>query len=120
TANDSANASKDTVTSVSITSFTDPVTAANQLNVAVSGTAEAGDSIDLTVSDGTVAHDVTDSATATGGTWSFSGLDLSGLDDGAITYSFPTRRSSDLTANDSANASKDTAAPAIAIDTVTD
>ena len=40
TATDSKSATKDTVTTVAITAFTDPVTAANQLNGSVSGTAE--------------------------------------------------------------------------------
>ena len=74
----------------------------------MSGTAEAGDTIALTVSDGTPAHDVTGSTTATGGTWSFSGLDLSGLDDGTITYSVVATDAVGNTATDSETASKDT------------
>ena len=108
TATDSETASKDTVTTVAITAFTDPVTAANQLNGSVSGTAEAGDTIALTGSDGTPAYDVTGSTTATGGTRSFLGPDLCGLDDGTITYSVVATDAVGNTATDSATASKDT------------
>src|SRR5439155_1013786 len=106
----------DTSTSVSITAETDPVTGANQASAAVSGTSEAGDSIDLTVSDGTPAHDVTDSTTANGsGDWSFSGLDLSGLDDGSITYAVDAADSVGNTASDSVGATVDTVAPTASI-----
>ena len=109
TATDSQSANKDTVTNVSIAAWTDPVTFANQGNASASGTSEAGDTIDLTVSDGTVAHDVTASTSADGsGNWSFTGLDLSGLDDGPISYSVKATDAVGNTATDSQSANKDT------------
>src|SRR6202008_459049 len=84
-ANDSKTATKDTVTNVAITSVTDPVTHVNQGNASASGSSEAGDTIDLKGSDG--IHAVTASTSADGsGNWSFTGLDLSSLNDGPITY----------------------------------
>ncbi|MCU1461831.1 MAG: putative internalin [Acidimicrobiales bacterium] len=97
----------DTTTSVAITLVTDPVTTANDTSAAASGTAEPGDSVDLTVADGTPAHNVTDSTTAdsTTGAWSFTSLNLSALS-GPITYSVVATDGAGNTASDSASAAK--------------
>src|SRR5947209_10977477 len=81
---DSLGATKDTVTTVSISTVTDPVYSGNNTNAEACGTAASSETIDLSFSDGTPAHDFTDSTTATGGTRSFTVEDLSGLDDGPI------------------------------------
>jgi hypothetical protein len=56
--------------------------------VQVTGTAEAGASVILTVKDAGAAHTVTRSVTASGtGAWSVTGLNLTSLNDGPVTYS---------------------------------
>ncbi|MCH6471552.1 Ig-like domain-containing protein [Sinomonas sp. 5-5] len=56
-------------------------------SVTVSGTAEAGATVGLQITDAGAAHTVTGSATADGsGNWSVTGLNLSTLSDGQITY----------------------------------
>jgi hypothetical protein len=60
------------------------VTASNETNVSASGTADPGDSISVKITDGT--HTTTAvTTTATGGTWSVSGIDATSLTDGTIT-----------------------------------
>jgi hypothetical protein len=107
---------KDTVApAVAITAWTHPVNNADKAAASISGTGENGDSIDLTVSDGTPAHNVIDSTTVAGGTWSFSGLVLTGLDDGSIGYTVVETDGAGNTANDTKTATKDVVAPAVAM-----
>ena len=116
TANDSKTAAKDTVTNVSITNWTDPINAGNQTNVSASGTAEAADTVKLTISDAGNAHSVGPfTTTATGGHWSFSGIDVSSLNDGTITYSVTATDGVGNAATDSETATKDTVAPTVTI-----
>ncbi|MCZ2403961.1 hypothetical protein IV498_12420 [Paenarthrobacter sp. Z7-10] len=64
------------------------VNSANRTNVPVSGTAEAGSTVSLRVTDAGAVHTVLRTATAGGsGAWSVTGLDLSALNDGALTFS---------------------------------
>lgn len=61
---------------------------ANKSNVPVTGTAEAGASVTLTVADAGSAHTASQTVTANGsGSWSTSGLNLSTLNDGTLAYS---------------------------------
>lgn len=63
------------------------VNSANVANVPVSGTAEAGAAVTLVVTDAGAAHTVTQTAAASGtGAWSTTGLNLSALNQGAVTY----------------------------------
>ncbi|WP_426997033.1 OmpL47-type beta-barrel domain-containing protein [Pseudarthrobacter sp. N5] len=63
------------------------VNSANVAAVPVSGTAEAGASVSLTIRDVGSAHTVPAATTASGtGTWSFSTLNLTTLNDGTLTY----------------------------------
>ncbi|MFK0009844.1 Ig-like domain-containing protein [Paenarthrobacter sp. NPDC090520] len=91
------------------------ITASNVSNVSVTGTAEANSTIVLTVTDAGAAHTVTQTRTANGsGSWSTSGLNLSTLNDGTITYS---ARATDAAGNTSQpgldTSSKDATAPTV-------
>ncbi len=91
------------------------VNSANVANVPVSGTAEAGAAVTLVVTDAGAAHSVTQTATASGtGAWSTTGLNLSSLNQGAVTY---TATATDAAGNTGASATttktKDTLAPGL-------
>jgi hypothetical protein len=75
---------KDTVAHVRLTSATHPVTAANQTNVTLAGTAENGSTISVTATDGRLTTTPA-FASVTAGTWIVH-LDVSSLKDGVITY----------------------------------
>ncbi|MDQ0922323.1 hypothetical protein QF038_000831 [Pseudarthrobacter sp. W1I19] len=90
-------------------------------NLQVSGTAEAGVVVTLTVS-GTGRPPVIGQATATLGTWSVTGLDVTGFSDGSLTFSAAT---SDAAGNSAAVTApgpntKDVAVPAVFSITGTD
>ncbi len=100
-----ATATKDTVAPAAPT-LTVPatVTGANVASVAVSGSAEAGATVSLTVTDTGAAHTVTATATANGsGTWSITGLNLTSLSDGQLTF---TATATDAAGNTSAPATQ--------------
>lgn len=91
------------------------VNSANVANVPVSGTAEAGAAVTLVVTDAGAAHSVTQTATASGtGAWSTTGLNLSALNQGAVTY---TATATDAAGNTGASVAvaktKDTLAPGL-------
>jgi hypothetical protein len=78
---------KDTVAPAAPT-LTTPQTYVNSGNVTnfpVNGTAEAGSSVTLTVTDA-AGHSVTRTVNSSGTTWSVTGLNLSSLDDTALTF----------------------------------
>ncbi|MFE4198683.1 hypothetical protein ACFRJ9_22775 [Paenarthrobacter sp. NPDC056912] len=92
------------------------VTVSTAANVPVTGTAEANSTVVLTVTDAGAAHTVTQTRTANGsGAWSTSGLNLSTLNDGPITYS---ARATDAAGNTGLpgtdTSSKDATAPTVA------
>ena len=96
------------------------VNAANAAGVDVDVTLPASslssDTVGLTVSDGTPAHDVTAStaAPAGAGTVSFTGLDLSGLDDGPLTImAVATSSYGDGSGSTSITRTKDTVDPVV-------
>ncbi|MBT2532260.1 hypothetical protein J7E83_09000 [Arthrobacter sp. ISL-48] len=91
------------------------VNAANVANVPVNGSAEAGASVALVVTDAGAAHSVSQTATASGGgAWSATGLNLTTLNDGAVAY---TATATDAAGNTGTSASvsrtKDTLAPGL-------
>ena len=110
TATNSLIVQKDTVTEVEITSVPESINPDNQTNTEIGGTGEAGATITLLVSDG--VHDALEFSIAVspGGTWSISGIDVSGLDDGTITYSVTAMDDYLNMATDSAEVLKDTEA----------
>jgi hypothetical protein len=111
-----ATATKDTTSpgapTLSVPTY---VNNANVAAVPVSGTAESGGTVALTVTDAGAAHTVTASTTVSGtGTWSFSNLNLSTLNQGTLTYS---AIASDAAGNTgtatTASDTKDTVAPSV-------
>ena len=109
-ATDMFTATKDTVApAVAVTSATNPIGSANQSAVSVGGTGDDGANISVTASDGTHTSN-TVTTVVSGGTWSVSGIDVSGLDDGPVTF---TATATDALQNHSASAAvsaKDTVA----------
>jgi hypothetical protein len=94
---------------VTMTSATNPVTATNATNVSASGTVEVGATVSVAVTDGT--HTVTKLATTDGtGGWFVTGIDVTGLNDGTITYTATATDSSSNTATATQTATKNTAA----------
>lgn len=93
------------------------VNLANNRNVPVTGTAEPGASVTLTVTDAVPAHTVvTQPVTADGttGAWNISGLDLSTLNDGTISYSAVAKAAADNTSATATTTSvKDTVPPSV-------
>jgi Bacterial Ig-like domain len=93
---------------------TNPVNSTTQTAASISGTSESGAAIALTVSDGT--HTVSGSTTASGTSWSITGINLSTLNDGSFSYSV---KATDAAGNTglaaTLTASKDTVAPGAAI-----
>lgn len=93
------------------------VNSASKSNVPVTGTAEAGATVTLTVSDGVPAHTVTKIVAADGsGVWNTSGLDLTSLNDGTISYSAVAKDAAGNTGPASTptpTSTKDTAAPVV-------
>ena len=128
TVNDTTNAAsgsktstKDTVApAVSITSVTNPITQANQTSASASGTGEVGATISLVASDGTNLTTAKTTTVDANGNWSISSINLSSLADGAITFSATATDAVGNMAPDEMTATKDTAAPAVAITSVTD
>jgi Bacterial Ig-like domain len=110
-----ATDTKDTVAPVA-SSLTVPayVNTANVTAVPVSGTAEAGTTITLTAADTVPAHTVTTATTASAaGAWSFTTLNLAGLDQGTLTYTATVKDAAGNTgAPATATDTKDTVAPA--------
>ncbi|MFK4297493.1 hypothetical protein ABH924_002643 [Arthrobacter sp. GAS37] len=91
------------------------VNIANKSNVSVTGTAEAGASVTLTVTDAGSVHSTNQTVTANGsGAWSVTGLDLSTFNDGTITYSaFAQDAAGNTGPAANATSPKDTVAPTV-------
>ncbi|WP_442543157.1 OmpL47-type beta-barrel domain-containing protein [Arthrobacter sp. KN11-1C] len=91
------------------------VNIANKSNVQVTGTAEPGTSVTLTVSDAGSAHTVTQTVTTGGsGAWSTSGLNLAALNDGTTSYGAVAKDAADNTGPAAtATSVKDTLAPVV-------
>src|SRR5207253_680441 len=72
---------------VAVTNVTGPVDNGNQANGGAVGTAAPGATISLVVSDGNGHSTTAVTALANGsGAWTITGVDLSGLDNGTLTY----------------------------------
>ena len=114
----SSNTTPATLVSVAINSVTSPVNSTNQTNTTASGTGTAGATISLVATDGSTTTSPLTTTVSSAGNWSISGVDIFALNDGTITYK-ATATVSGTTANSTRTTTKDTAAPAIAISTVT-
>lgn len=97
-----------TTTAVAITTWTSPINAGNQTAAAITGTADPGAAIALTISDG--VKTIAALTTATAGHWSFAGLNLSALKDGTITFNVKAVDSLGNTATATATSPKTAAA----------
>ncbi|HTQ39322.1 MAG TPA: Ig-like domain repeat protein [Pirellulales bacterium] len=111
---------KDTVApSVSITTVTSPINLANQTSTAISGTGTAGDTISVVASDGTHSTTAQTTPVPVGGSWSITGINVSALNDGTITYTVTATDAASNTTTTSKTATKNTTVPSVAITTVT-
>ncbi|MCE9546845.1 MAG: cadherin-like domain-containing protein [Planctomycetia bacterium] len=106
---------------VTITTVTDPINAGSASSTSASGGGDPNLAISVVASDGTTTTPAqTTTSDGTTGAWSVSGIDVSGLLDGKITYTVTGTDASNQTANASLGATKDTVPPTIAITLVTD
>lgn len=71
---------------VALTSVPSQINLANAANTSVSGTGDVGASISVVADDGTLVTPVVTTTVAADGTWTISGINVTGLHDGAITY----------------------------------
>jgi hypothetical protein len=83
----------------------------NKTNASASGSVEAGATVSVTVTDGTTTTGAA-AATLTTMTWSVSGIDVTTLADGTITYTATATDAVGNTATATKTATKDTLAPA--------
>ena len=104
---------------VSITSVTNPIKASNVHSVSVSGTSGAGDSISLVAGDGTNTTTAALTTVGSNGIWTITGLDVSSLKDGTITFTATATDTSNHTGQGTLTASKDTVPPTVSVTTVT-
>ncbi len=98
---------------------TDPINSTNQGSTSITGTSEPGATISVVVTDGTTTTAERTAVADASGVWSISGIDVSSLNDGAITYSVSATDTAGNSAVFTQPANKDTVAPAIAVLTVT-
>jgi hypothetical protein len=111
-------ADKDTAIAVAISTIS-PLNSAGVASVTVTGTGDAGDTVDLVISDGNTTINASATVTA-GGTWSIASLNLSSLIDGSISFTANATDAATNTAQDTDSATKDVVPPALSVDTVTD
>jgi cyclophilin family peptidyl-prolyl cis-trans isomerase len=111
--------SKVAAISVAINSPVSPINIANKLAVGVSGTATAGTTISLTITDGTHTTSAATATASTGGTWSVTGIDASALTDGTVTYNVTATNGLGGVGTGSQTGIKDTVVPTLSITAVT-
>lgn len=104
---------------LAIAQVTDPVFSGNVHAASASGTGTAGADITLVVADGTNSTRDYVTTVDVSGNWSISNIELSGLNDGAITYTV-TATDAGNTTTDSSMASKDTAYPAMFVNPISE
>jgi cyclophilin family peptidyl-prolyl cis-trans isomerase len=104
---------------VSVTSATSLIGTPNETAAEISGTGEIGATISVFASDGT--HQTTAQTTTVDldGNWSITGINVTALKDGQITYSATATDSRGNTATATKAATKDTVAPTVSITSVT-
>ncbi len=115
----SQTATKDTVAAVSIASVTSLIDQANQTNTSASGTTEVGATVTVTASDGTTTTNPVTATVDGAGNWTATGIDVSSLNDGSITYTATATDSVGNTGTATATTTKNTTSPTVAITSVT-
>ena len=98
---------------VALSTVTDPIDDDNETTATASGTGEAGAEISLVASDGTTTIDAVITSVSLDGTWSIIDIDVSGLDDGTITFTVTATDSFGNAADASKTATKSTTAPLV-------
>ncbi len=113
-------AAQDTVAPTTPTaSLLNPVNSGNKTAVTLSGAGETGTTVNYTIADSGSAHTVSGSTTVAGGTYSFSGINLTSLNDGTVTATVTlTDSAGNVSANGTDTATKDTAAPILSTVTI--
>ncbi len=107
-------------TQVAISDVPSVINSDNAADTSISGTGNAGDSITVLVSDGTNSTSAYTTTVDDSGSWTISGIDVTGLNDGSLTYTATATNSANETAVASSTVTKDTQPPALAITQVTD
>ncbi len=124
TVTSNATATKDTVVpTVAISTGTTPINLSNQAATSVSGTGSDGDTVSVVASDGTntttTQTETVPSSGTSAGTWSITGINVTSLNDGTITYTATITDASGNTATSELTATKNTTTPAVALTSVT-
>ncbi len=120
-AQSSLTATKDTLApAVTLDSVSNPISSLNQHSAAASGTGEVGATVSLVASDGANVTNAYDTTIGAGGTWAISGIDVSTLADGTLTFTATAADSSGNISAVSLTALKDSVAPGVFISSVTD
>ncbi len=109
TTKSSTTSFKDTLApQVALDTATNPISIANSSLVSASGTAEAGAIISVVVSDGVASTVAATTTAGSDGAWSVSGIDVSGLADGDVTYTATASDAAGNTSQSSLTAVKET------------
>ena len=121
TASNSKVVVKDTTPpQATILSVTDPINLSNVTATFANGSGEVGATISVVASDGTNTTSALSTTVGSTGTWAITAIDMSGLADGTITYTITATDAAGNTTIVTQTALKDTVAPEVNIDSVTD
>ncbi len=105
----SASVTKDTVLpAIAVTTVTTPINSENETSTSAGGTGAVGATISVVATDGTNSTAAMTTTVGSGGTWSVSGIDVSSLNDGTITYTATATDSFGNTASNSLTTTKAT------------
>ena len=105
-----ATSTKDTsAPAVSVTAVASPINNPNKASTSASGTVEPGATVTVVASDGAGGHSTSPArATVDSGTWAVSGINVTALNDGTITYTATAADPAGNTATATRTASKNT------------
>ena len=95
-------------TIVTITQVTSSIDTTNDTATQISGTVGTGSTVSVVASDGDGHQTGPTSAAVTGNTWSLTGIDVSGFDDGTITYTVTATNPDHSTATATTTSTKST------------
>ena len=94
---------------VSVTAVASPINNPNKASTSASGTVEPGATVTVVASDGAGGHSTSPArATVDSGTWTVSGINVTALNDGTITYTATAADPAGNTATATRTASKNT------------